>query len=340
MSLISWKKIILYLSIALFLWAVVFWLYGRDTNNLEDKEYALNCDYTLSAWIFKINAICIQQKQLPQLALVDIIDEVWDQIEWFSWYYEPQSESFSYYWAVPKFNTEWSPYLQWDSESEQLISEAIKKRKKVKFTYNELAQYYAEHLSYFVSDKDLTNLWRCTRINYILALEWMDGVIMNPWDRFNANEKLDSLNGYCKWASEWSFSFYGGVCGMVSQLFRVSLLDPDIAITKRFPHGEWFVQYYWETVWWDDAAVYEYSKQFEIENLWNSDVVFKTRHEWNNSILVAISWPTDEWVKISKENIDWRSTAVHLNRSIYKSNNFVRDENFDSYYTRKKYEFR
>ena len=271
---------------------------------------------------------------------MDIINETWDYIEWFYWYYEPQVTFFSYYWATPKFSTKWSPYLQWNSESKQLISEAIKERKKVKFTYNELAQYYAEHLSYFVSDKDLTNLWKCTRKNYLLALEWMDGVIMNPWDRFNANEKLDSLEWYCKWMSEWSYSFYGWVCGMVSQLFRVSLLEPDIAITKRFPHWEWFVQYYWETVWWDDAAVYEYSKQFEIENLWNSDVVFKTRHEWNNSILVAISWPTNKWVEISKQNIDWRDTAIHLNRSIYESNGLVREENFDSYYAKKTYEFR
>lgn len=340
MQKVSRKGIILSCSIALFAWATVFALYGRDNNNLQNKEYSSNCSFTLSAWIFKINAVCIQEKQLPQLTLVDIINEVRDQIEWFSWYYDAQSTSFNYYWATPIFKTAWSPYLQWNSESEQLISEAIKNRKKVKFTYNELAQYYAEHLSYFVADKDLTNLWKCTRKNYLLALEWMDGVIMNPGDRFNANEKLDSLEWYCKWVSDWSYSFYGGVCGMVSQLFRASLLDPDIAITKRFPHGEWFVQYYWETVWWDDAAVYEYSKQFEIENLWNSDIIFKTRHEWNNSILVAISWPTDKRVEISKQNINWRDTAIHLNRSIYESNNLIREENFDSYYTRKTYEFR
>ena len=127
---------------------------------------------------------------------------------------------------------------------------------------------------------------------------------------------------------------------MVSQLFRVSLLNPDIEITQRSPHNERFVQYYGETVWWDDAAVYEYSKQFEIKNLWNSDIVFKMRHEWNESVLVAISWPTDKWVNISKQNIDGRETAVHLNKSVYESNNFIREENFDSYYSRKTYEFR
>lgn len=340
MHLTSWKRIIIWCSIALFLWAIVFWLYGRDNNSLQNKEYSANCSYTLSAWIFKINAVCIQQKQLPQLTLVDIVNEVRNQIEWFSWYYDAHSPSFNYYWATPIFSTKWSPYLQWNEESEQLISGAIEKRKKITFTYNELAQYYAQHLSYFVADKDLTNLWRCTRKNYLIALDWMDWVIMNPWDVFNANVKLGLLRWYCEWASEWSFSFYGGVCGMVSQLFRVSLLDPEIIVNSRFPHNERFVQYYWETVWGDDAAVYEYSKSFEIKNLSNSDIIFKTRHEWNKSIFVAISWPTHKWVNISKENIDGRETAVHLNKSVYESNTLMREENFDSYYSRKTYEIR
>lgn len=336
----SWKSIILFCGILLFFWATALFWYGVNRDKLEDGEYFSNCGYTMSAGIFTINANCIQQKQLPKLTLVDIVNEAWDQIEWFSGYYEPQSTEFDYHWATPIFKTKWSPYLQWNEESEQLIEEAIKWRKKIKFTYNELARYYAEHLSYFVADKDLTNLWKCTRKNYIIALEGMDGVIMNPWDTFNVNGKLSSLNWYCRWVAKDSLSFYGWVCGMVSQLFRVSLLDPDILVNSRFSHSERFVQYYWETIWWDDAAVYEYSKQFQIENLWNSDIVFKMRHEWDKSILVAISWPTDKWVNISKENINWRTTAVHLKKSVYESDKFKRDENFDSYYTRKTYEFR
>ena len=340
MKLNSRKNLIISYGILLLIWATALFWYSVNSDKLKDEEYLSNCEYTLSAGIFTINASCIQTKQLPKLNLTDIINEVRNQIEWFSGYYEPQSLSFDYYWAVPEFKTKWNPYLIWDEESDLLILEAIEWRKKIKFTYNELAQYYAEHLSYFVADKDLTNLWRCTRINYLLALESMDGVILNPWDTFNANKKLGALRWYCEWKSEWWFSFYGWVCGMVSQLFRVSLLNPDIEIVQRSPHNERFVQYYGETVWWDDAAVYEYSKQFEIKNLWNSDIVFKMRHECNESVLVAISWPTDKWVNISKQNIDGRETAVHLNKSVYESSNFIREENFDSYYSRKTYEFR
>lgn len=336
----SWGKILVSSSVALFIWAIVFLLYGVDNNNLENKEYSADCSYSLSSEKFEINAVCIQEKQLPKLSLVDIINRVRNQIEWFSWYYEPQSSSFNYYWATPIFKTKWNPYLRWDEKSDLLIAKAVEKRKKIKFTYDELAQYYAEHLSYFVADKDLINLGKCTLINYWIALEWMDGTIMNPWDIFNVNEKLSSLEWYCEWASEWSYSFYGWVCGMVSQLFRVSLLNPEISVTKRFPHSEWFVQYYWEIVWGDDAAVYEHSKPFEIKNIWNSDIIFKVRKGWNRSLLVAISWPTNKWVKISKENINWRETAIHLKKSVYESDTVIREENFDSYYSKKTYEIR
>lgn len=339
-----WNSIILFCAIALFLWAIIFWLYGKDNNNLQNKEYSSDCEYTLSDDVFTINAICIQQKRLPQLTLVDIVDKVWNQIEWFSGYYEPFSESFDYYGATPIFKSKWNPYLQWNEKSEQLVDEAVKWRKKIKITYNELAQYYAEHLSYFVADKDLSNLWNCSTTNYTLAINTLNNYVMNPWDTFNANQRLSKIKDYCKWETEEEYLFYGWVCWMVSQLFRVSLIDPDVTITKRFPHTEWFVQYYGETVWWDDAAIYERSKQFEIQNSGKSDIIFKVRNKWNNSELIAVSRPTNKWVNISKSSINWREMAIHLEKSVYASgedsDNLLKNEIFDSYYTEKNYEFR
>lgn len=344
MQKLNWNNIVLMSAIILFLWAIVFSLYSKDSEFLENKEYISNCEYTLSGNVFTINANCIQEKRLPQLTLVEIINEVWNQVEWFSEYYEPYSTSFNYYWAIPEFKTEWNPYLQWNERSDWLIEEATKHREKVEITYNELAQYYAEHLSYFVVDKDLSRLWKCSRTNYTLAIQVLDNYVMNPWDIFNANKELSKIKNYCKWESEEEYLFYWWVCWMVSQLFRVSLINPNVIITQRFPHTERFVQYYGETVWWDDAAIYERSKQFEIQNSGNSDIIFKVRNRWDNVELIAISWPTDKWVSISKENIDWKKLAIHLDKTIYSSdkvnNNIERVEGFDSYYAGKTYEFR
>jgi vancomycin resistance protein YoaR len=54
---------------------------------------------------------------------------------------------------------------------------------------------------------------------------------------------------------------------MTAQVFRTALIHPSIAIVKRRPHNERFVQYYGAEVGGDDAAVYEMSKQFEIKNI-------------------------------------------------------------------------
>jgi len=340
------KNILILLSIILLFSSFsIKWYSIHKSIEEKDNEYFSNCGYTKSMWIFTINASCIQQKKLPQLPLAEIIDAVWDNIDWFSWYYEPLSNSFNYYWATPIFKTKWNLYLQWEPSTNKLVLQAIESRERVSFSYKELAQYYAQHLSYFVADKDLTNLGNCSRKNYLLALNWIDWYILNPWNTFNINQKLSSLWWYCKWISNESHSFYWWVCGMVSQLFRVSLINPDIVINKRYPHNEWFVQYYWENIWGDDAAVYEYSKQFEIKNTGESDIILKTRNNESKSIIVAISWPTNKWVNITKNFINWNTKAIHLNKTVYQYNDtlgnvVLREEVFDSYYSKKSYEFR
>lgn len=319
-------------------------------NSVNKKD----CEYETNDKWYIIDASCVLEKNLPSMNLSDIIGATWDQITDFSWVYLPFEESFTYYWAYPIFSTKWNKYLQNNSLSKQLLLEAIKHKEKILITYNELAQYYAEHLSYFVADKDISNLWRCSLQNYLVALNSIDNYVLPVNKSFNANQHLIYQNGYCRWQSEQDFLFYGGVCWMISQLFRVSLLNPEITITKRFSHNERFAVYYWETVWGDDAAIYERSKQFEILNNWDSDILFKVRNNWDSTQLIAISRPTEKWVQINKNFIDWRETAVHLEKRIFEpiyddktisiSNERIwltkSIEAFDSYYSRKNHENR
>ena len=211
--------------------------------------------------------------------------------------------------------------------------------RKISFSRNDLAHYYAEQLSYYVADKDLSNLWTCTLTNYNLALESMDNYVFPVDWTFNANQHLINIDNYCKWQSEHTYLFYGGVCGMVSQLFRISLLNPNIEITKRFSHNERFVKYYGEKIWGDDAAVYERSKQFEIKNVWNSDIIFKVRRNWSKTQLIAISQPSGKRIEIHKSTINWNNKAIHLEKSVFggSGENLIKTEIFDSYYSRKNY---
>ena len=337
-----WKNIVFYCALILSALYICIWLYSLDAFYIvnELKNLESDCSYTLEDSIYTIDAICITEKRLPSMTLVEVVNGSRDQILWFSGQYEPFKESFDYYNSYPIFRSEWNPYLQENDRSNELIKNSIKKWWKVSFSKQELAQYYAKNLSYFVAEKDLTNLWNCSRINYNLAMDGIDNYVLNPWEILNANDMLISIKNYCKWETEDEFLFYWWVCWMVSQLFRTSLLNPWITILKRFPHNEWFVQYYWETVWWDDAAVYQKTKQFEIINSGESDIIFKTKQDWNTSILISISWPTGQWVNISKNYINWRKTSVHLDKKVFYDDEILRIEEFDSYYSNKTYEIR
>ena len=105
---------------------------------------------------------------------------------------------------------------------------------------------------------------------------------------------------------------------MSSQLFRASLIDPDIAILQRHPHNEWFTMYYGEKAEGDDAAVVEMRKQFEISNNGSTDVYFRTKKQGSRTFLVIISpqAPTQQ-VKISKTYIS--DLEVTLTRLIFQN---------------------
>ena len=271
------KNRILFYGVLLSLGSIFIRWYSLNAFSIVDDEsqdWKSNCEYTLKDWIYTMDSICISEKFLPNMTLSEIVNKTWNQISDFSEYYQPFEESFNYHGAIPSFQTKWSPYLQENENSDRLISDAIKSRKKISFSEIELAQYYAKHLSYFVADKDLAKLWNCTHRNYSLALESLDNYVLKPWDTLNINQKLSTIQNYCRWQTKQYHLFYGWVCGMVSQLFRVSLQNPNIAVIERSPHNERFVQYYGETIWWDDASVYERSKQFEIQNKGNSDIIF------------------------------------------------------------------
>jgi hypothetical protein len=122
------------------------------------------------------------------------------------------------------------------------------------------------------------------------------------------------LDGYCKGSGEDTFLFYGGVCGMTAQLFRIALIHPDIQTTKRRPHNERFVQYYGENISGDDAAIYEMSKQFEIKNIGNQDIYFKVRQEEGQTSLIAISAHRNKYVQITKHPIN--ALRIDLERTV------------------------
>ena len=138
-------------------------------------------------------------------------------------------------------------------------------------------------IAVFSSFKDISMLDACTKHNYLLAFEQLDGKVINPWESFNFNAFLTNLRGYCTGRGAKTFSFYGGVCGVASQLFRAWLSSPQVRIDKRRGHNDRYMQYYGSEVEGDDAAVYEQSKQFVFTNTSDFPFLIKTEESRNHT---------------------------------------------------------
>ena len=174
-------------------------------------------------------------------------------------------------------------------------------------------------IAVFSSFKDISMLDACTKHNYLLAFEQLDGKVINPWESFNFNAFLTNLRGYCTGRGAKTFSFYGGVCGVASQLFRAWLSSPQVRIDKRRGHNDRYMQYYGSEVEGDDAAVYERSKQFVFTNTSDFPFLIKTEESRNHTKLFFITEAKavdQHRVTIDKKKIT--PLTIDLSKKVFK----------------------
>jgi hypothetical protein len=121
----------------------------------------------------------------------------------------------------------------------------------------------------------------------------LDGYLLEAGDTLNMNKLIANLPDYCTWTAG-KYLFYQGVCGGSTQLFWNALVNPYVFVKERHAHGEFWSSFYWSR--WEDAAIYEWSKQLVLENIWNEDIYFKTYigPDWNTVLLSA--YPKKEWL--------------------------------------------
>lgn len=189
--------------------------------------------------------------------------------------YQPQKH-FAVY-TFESFNLDQQPSIfpLSDSLRQQLLTDQAK-GKKSQISASLFAPLVAGDLAFYGSEKEIGMMGPCTKHNYLLAFKQLDGKVLKAGEEFNFNHYLMKLKGYCKGQGEKKFLFYGGVCGVASQLFRAGLTSPQIEITQRDGHNDRYAKYYGGVVEGDDAAVYETSKRFKFRNSSASDLVIKT----------------------------------------------------------------
>jgi hypothetical protein len=290
--------------------------------------------------MYIITPSCLFGNKLPQVPLTQALEIIWPHIEAFNTIYNESAQSFVYEWTNPILNKTYDILPKTIAEKIAL-AKAEKENKKIKISIYALAVESIKQANFYVVYRDISPLKRCTKQNYFVALNALNNKVIQPGETLNLNQEIANAQGYCKGSGRKDLMFYGGVCGASTQLFRASLLSPQVTISKRYGHSQRIVPYYSEYIFGDDAAMYEMSKQFEIKNQSNNELYIK-HLEKNGGVYLAIITPQKDkkWVIINKFETQKLKATVEKNIYEREPKNIIDEQKFLSTYTQKEYNTR
>lgn len=290
------------------------------------------CEYRKNWNNYILSPVCLLKKSLPEIPYKTIVNKIWEDLDGFNAIYNDSSENFTYESTTPFF--QWYKSIMPKSDRQKYLLASLQQQWK-KISIPEKYIYYekSKELWFFVVRKDLSLLKKCTKQNYKVALSSFDNFILASWEVVNLNKHISYLDWYCKWTWPQDLMFYGWVCWFASQLFRTSLINPDLEILKRSWHSVWLTAYYSDYIYWDDAAIYQNNKQFEIKNNSEDEIYFKTLDKWDFNYFVAIMpEKPSKGINISKVQI-WSLSAQVVKETYDIESWKIRDNQvFDSSY--------
>lgn len=224
--------------------------------------------------------------------------------------YKTDQDDFSYKPTTVFFD---QSFIDTVAKQSDAISTSIDIDWYVQIPYTYLGWNQFQTWSVYASIRDTSMYWSCRKTNYDIAMNELDGRVVNPWELLNMNKIIARKPWYC---TGWTnFLFYEWACWWSTQLFRNALLNPYIEVEKRYPHGKWYAWFYGSNIMGDDASMYERSKQLEVKNIWSKPIVFSTfvrESDWNTVLLSA--YPEKSWLEVIVEKQQtWKRSAVLTN---------------------------
>jgi len=121
-------------------------------------------------------------------------------------------------------------------------------------------------------------------------------------------------------------------------LFRNSLINPYLYVVKRYNHGQRYVNFYSNYIYWDDGAVYEFIKIFKVKNISNSPIYFRKKQIWKELYFVSIVPKKSKQFSIVEKRQTWKLSA-YVKKTVYDENWFLKYyQDWVSNYARKNYE--
>lgn len=281
-----------------------------------------------------ISPVCLL-KDTTYLTTEKSIQYILKDLNTFYDIYQQDSYYFTYKATKPYFKYSiYDRYLKnrWNIYEKIAILYWTSENRMIKINNEILAKLMFENYSFYSVPTNLANRWPCSLTNYKLAIWKLNWLELKPWEVLDLNKLISNDPHSCKWSSTKSFLFYWWSCWASSQLFRLSLIMPDITVLERAWHAKRRALYYGANIMWDDAAMYENSKKFVIRNDFNTSIYFIAYEKWNYVYLVwIVPEKVDEYVEIIK-NVNWYRSSLF--KQIYnKYWTLIWSYQFDSVYS-------
>jgi len=280
----------------------------REFKTIRDKR----CGKVEQWDYYVISPICLRKQEYPKLWFREAVDYIRPYVESFQDEYDLYKQDFTFHGTKPIINYDkisLSNYYQNTPAQQQIITKLEQKNIKIKIHKKYFAKYYINNFSFYPVKKDLLGIWDCALTNYKVWIETMRNFYLKPNQVLNFNKQISYIPWYCHGSTQQWRPFYGWVCWSAGQLFRTSLIIPNITITKRYPHSKRRSQYYGKIIYGDDAAVLDTRKQLEIRNDGYLPIYYKILDKWDYNYLVGIlPNQSRESVHITKKQT-WPLTA-------------------------------
>ncbi len=282
---------------------------------------------------YRISPICFIQNKFPELAIEDIANYIRPELQGFdSAYNNSDNESFDYEWAQPILQGDHNIMAdQYTLSREAIATYHTLRWNQITISKADIAKLNTLQYDFYVSSMDTSMREGCTLQNYEVALQTMDNFLLSPWQELDFDQHITDLD-YCRWTWPQNLDFYAGACGAATQVFRTSLIHPEINVLERFNHTERWWTYYGEKITGDDAAIYQNNKKLIIRNDGNRGIYFKTRNQDAQSYLIAISPKTDKKIHITRQSIGIRQ--ININKQILLGDTLQSSVDFASAYTK------
>ena len=286
---------------------------------------------------YLISPACLVQQGFTGMEVDKALNLITPFIHDMNVVYNTSASQFIYQSTSPIFTKKFLPSQFTDDLDISFLASLQKQGTNIRISDVQLAYMTSKSWSRYAVWKDMTALKPCTKQNYYVAFNLLDNYILASGAQLNLNDILAYRGGYCKGTGPKDLMFYGGVCGAATQLFRLSLLIPGIDIVDRYEHSIWYVPYYSEYVYGDDAALYQKSKKLVLQNNSPYPIYIRTIDFGQSTYLIGIvPQHTTSYVEITKEQTSDLSSKV--TKKVYSNTkNLIKNQEFLSNYVKKSY---